>query len=147
MGKYHCTVDLLFDWFEISCMTTDNFCFHLLNRLIQTRQTGGQWYSDTSPFSVPCIHLRASKPISWWQFKNNPAQTGKSHWRGILNTAYLHVLTSLDGSLDGSFLYLKKIFKKIIFSTKQATPSTKQATFSTKQVTLMRRSTALSLPP
>ncbi len=24
-GKYHCTVDLLFDWFEISCMTTDNF--------------------------------------------------------------------------------------------------------------------------
>jgi len=22
-GKYHCTVDLLFDWFEISCMTTD----------------------------------------------------------------------------------------------------------------------------
>jgi hypothetical protein len=26
-GKYHCTFDLLFDWFGISCMTTDNFCF------------------------------------------------------------------------------------------------------------------------
>jgi hypothetical protein len=26
-GEYHCTVDLLFDWFGISCMTTDNFCF------------------------------------------------------------------------------------------------------------------------
>jgi hypothetical protein len=26
-GKYHCTIDLLFDWFGISCMTTDNFCF------------------------------------------------------------------------------------------------------------------------
>ncbi len=26
-GKYHCTVDLLFDWFGISCMTTDNFLF------------------------------------------------------------------------------------------------------------------------
>jgi hypothetical protein len=25
MGKYHCTVDLLFDGFGISCMTTDNF--------------------------------------------------------------------------------------------------------------------------
>jgi hypothetical protein len=25
--KYHCTVDLLFDWFGISCMTTDNFLF------------------------------------------------------------------------------------------------------------------------
>jgi hypothetical protein len=53
MGKYHCTIDLLFDWFGISCMTTDNFCFHLQNRLIQTSQTGGQWYSDTSRFSIP----------------------------------------------------------------------------------------------
>jgi hypothetical protein len=24
-GKYHCTIDLLFDWFGISCMTTDSF--------------------------------------------------------------------------------------------------------------------------
>jgi len=37
-------------------MTTDNFCFYLQNRLIQTRQTGGQRYSDTSPFSIPCSH-------------------------------------------------------------------------------------------
>jgi hypothetical protein len=28
--------------------------FYLQNRLIQTSQTGGQWYSDTSPFSIPC---------------------------------------------------------------------------------------------
>jgi hypothetical protein len=34
-------------------MTTDNFCFYLQNRLIQNSQTGGQWYSDTSPFSIP----------------------------------------------------------------------------------------------
>ncbi len=53
-GKYHCTIDLLFDWFEISSMTTDNFCFYLQNRLIQTSQAGGQWYSDTSHFSIPC---------------------------------------------------------------------------------------------
>jgi hypothetical protein len=39
-GKYHCTVDLLFDWFGISFMPTDNFCFYLQNRLIQTSQTG-----------------------------------------------------------------------------------------------------------
>ncbi len=45
------TIDLLFDRFGISCMTTDNFCFYLLNSLIQTSQTGGQQYSDTSPFS------------------------------------------------------------------------------------------------
>ena len=36
-------------------MTTDNFCFYLQNRLIQTSQTGGQWYSNTSPFSIPCL--------------------------------------------------------------------------------------------
>jgi hypothetical protein len=52
-GKYHCTVDLLYDWFVISCMTIDIFCFYLQNRLIQTSQMGGQWYSDTSPFSIP----------------------------------------------------------------------------------------------
>jgi hypothetical protein len=54
-GKYHCTVDLLFDWFGISCMTTDNFCFYLQNRQIQTSQAGGQWYSDTFPFSIPWL--------------------------------------------------------------------------------------------
>jgi hypothetical protein len=53
-GGYHCTVDLLFDWFGISCLTTDNLCFYLQNRLIQISQTGGQRYSDTSPFSIPC---------------------------------------------------------------------------------------------
>ena len=53
MGKYQCMVDLLFDWFVISCMTTDIFCFYLQNRLIQTSRTGGQQYSDTSPFSIP----------------------------------------------------------------------------------------------
>jgi hypothetical protein len=36
-------------------MTTDNFCFNLQNRIIQTSQSGGQQYSDTSPFSIPCM--------------------------------------------------------------------------------------------
>ena len=36
-------------------MTTEIFCFYLQNRLIQTSQTGGQWYNDTSPLSIPCI--------------------------------------------------------------------------------------------
>ncbi len=58
--KYHCTVDLLFYWFEISCMTTGNFCFYFQNRLIQTSQTGGQWYSDASRFSNPCLYYKCS---------------------------------------------------------------------------------------
>ncbi len=54
-GKYHCTVDLLFDWFGI-CSMYDNRQFFLQNRLIETSQTGGQLYSDTSPFSIPCLN-------------------------------------------------------------------------------------------
>jgi hypothetical protein len=42
-------------------MATDNFCFYLQNRLIQTSQTGGQWYSDTFPFSIPWSHKKAGK--------------------------------------------------------------------------------------
>jgi hypothetical protein len=41
-------------------MTTDNICFHLQNRLIQTSETGGQWYNDTSPFSIPWAMLLLS---------------------------------------------------------------------------------------
>jgi hypothetical protein len=37
-------------------MTPEIFCFYLQNRLIQTSQTRGQQqYSDTSPFSIPCL--------------------------------------------------------------------------------------------
>jgi hypothetical protein len=40
-------------------MTINNICFYLQNRLIQTSQTGGQWYSDTSPFSIPWLDRQA----------------------------------------------------------------------------------------
>jgi hypothetical protein len=43
-------------------MTTDNFCFYLQNRLTQTSQTGGQQYSDTSPFSIPWFNSLADFP-------------------------------------------------------------------------------------
>jgi hypothetical protein len=61
-------VDLLFDWFGICCMTTDKFCFYLQNRLIQTGQTGGPQYIDTSPFSIPwysnhCTYLMGIIPL------------------------------------------------------------------------------------
>ncbi len=71
-GMYHCTIDLQFDWFGISSMTTDKFCF-LQNRLIQTSQTGGQWYCDTSPFSIPwfsrCSHGTCSDEKCNFYFK------------------------------------------------------------------------------
>jgi hypothetical protein len=34
------------------------FLFSLQNRLIQTSKTGGQWYSDTSPFIIPWPRLK-----------------------------------------------------------------------------------------
>ncbi len=55
-------VDLLFDWFVISCMTTDKFCIYLQNRLIQTSQTGVQQYSDTFPFSIPNVERLPALP-------------------------------------------------------------------------------------
>ncbi len=52
-----CTLFLLFDWFGISFMTTDIFCFYLQNRQIQTSQAGGQWYNDTFLFSIPWFNV------------------------------------------------------------------------------------------
>jgi hypothetical protein len=43
-------------------MTTDSSGFYLKNRLIQISQTGGLWYSDTSPFRIPWFVL--AKPFS-----------------------------------------------------------------------------------
>ncbi len=82
-GKYHCTDDLLFDWFRISCMITDNFCFYLQSRLILTSQIGGQQYSDTSPFSIPCHIIQFSKNL----FSGSSSLKGsfvyfyKEHWQ------------------------------------------------------------------
>jgi hypothetical protein len=53
-------------------MTTDNFCFYWQNRQIQTSQTGGQWYCDTSPFSIP------------WPFHPNHTLVGSTTSFGLL---------------------------------------------------------------
>jgi hypothetical protein len=42
-------------------MTSENFCFYLQNRLIQTSQTGGPCYSDTSPFCFPWLSRYKTK--------------------------------------------------------------------------------------
>jgi len=46
-------VDLLFDWFGLVCFAKKHIKCQLSYSLFQTSQTGGQWYSDTSPFSIP----------------------------------------------------------------------------------------------
>jgi hypothetical protein len=53
-GKYHCTIDLLFDLLGLACFANKNKTCELSYSWFQTSQTGGQLYSDTSPFSIPC---------------------------------------------------------------------------------------------
>jgi hypothetical protein len=66
-------------------MTIAIFCFYLKNRLIQTSQTGGQQYIDTSPFSIPC-------------FQRTNGNGGNSYW---LTNSHLKLSTkqSCQGSL------------------------------------------------
>ncbi len=75
-GKYHCTIDLLFDWFRLVCFANKNKNCQLSNTWFQTSPTGGKWYSDTSPFSIPCLHYKHvtivnddCSVISKWRFK------------------------------------------------------------------------------
>jgi hypothetical protein len=56
-GKYHCTIDLLFDWFELVCFANKSKTGQLSYSWFQTSQTGGQQYSDTSPFNIPCTNI------------------------------------------------------------------------------------------
>ncbi len=60
-GKYQCAVDLLFDWFGLVCFANKNKNFQLSFSWFQTSQTGGQRYSDTSPFSIPWTNSDINK--------------------------------------------------------------------------------------
>jgi len=41
------------------CFANKNENCMLSYSWFQSSQTGGQWYSDTSPFSIPCLHTNA----------------------------------------------------------------------------------------
>ncbi len=54
------------------------FCFQ--NRLTQISQTGGQWYSDNSPFSIPWIDGQ-KHGITDRQIDNKHKQTDRKKYR------------------------------------------------------------------
>ncbi len=56
-GKDHCTFHLLFDRFELVCFANKNKNYQLSYSWFQTSQTGGKWYNDTSPFSIPWLSI------------------------------------------------------------------------------------------
>ncbi len=65
------TVDLLFDWFGLVCFANKNKNCRLSYSWFQASQTGGQWYSDTSLFSIPWSHYdecRGAGKISYSVF-------------------------------------------------------------------------------
>ncbi len=84
-GKYHCTVDLLFDWFGLVCIANKNKNCQLSYRWFQTSQTGRQWHSDTSPSSIP----RPNHSLSFFN--------SRAGWVGLLgfNPVVQHSLLPL----------------------------------------------------
>jgi hypothetical protein len=57
---YHCTIDLLIDLFGLVCFSNKNKNCQLSYSWFQTSHTGGQQYSDTSPFSIPWPYILVS---------------------------------------------------------------------------------------
>jgi len=53
----------------------------LQNRLIQTSQTGGQRYSDTSPFSIPCLGLLSAQGLEGRGFESTLKSAQKKERR------------------------------------------------------------------
>ncbi len=83
-------------------MTTDNFCFYLRNSLIQTSRTGGQQYTDTSPFSIPCINPLFHQQIA-------------SIKKYFMNTLFHQTMnSSIKDSWFVNFMLCKPLFYKSI---------------------------------
>jgi hypothetical protein len=76
-------------------MTNNNFCFSLQNRLVQTSQTGGQPYNDTSPFSNPCFINQNPALKTWFSFaikvRGDPSRQGGCHPRRLARPHRLHL--------------------------------------------------------
>jgi hypothetical protein len=66
-------------------MTTDKLCFYLQNRRIQT---GGQWYSDTSPFSIPWFIVEATDKDT----KSNFGANYSLHTQDIAQACFAPIL-------------------------------------------------------
>ncbi len=67
-GKYHCTIDLLFDWFGLDCFANKNKKLSVVIQLIpnlSNRRSTVQWYF---PFSIPWMTPSVFLPISDAQF-------------------------------------------------------------------------------
>ena len=60
-------------------MTIEIFCFYLQNRQIQTSETGGQWYSDTSPLSIPWLKFVRAGSYQVFRLAGDFVPVGSDH--------------------------------------------------------------------
>jgi len=74
-------------------MTMDNFRFYLQHRLIQT---GGQLYSDTSPFSVPWPnHPGLTRLFNQEEEEGCVSGLGTSHLKKLLVKKFTTVIHTM----------------------------------------------------
>ena len=83
-------------------MTTDDFCFYLQKRLIQTNQTGGQWYCDTPlPLVFPgyTIYVQLACSLKDVIFVYNGVTTLYLHKHCAVNQMHVSLSNQLYPSL------------------------------------------------
>ncbi len=58
-GKYHCTIDLLFDWFGLACLANTNKNYQLSYSWLIPNQSNRRWTVQWYlPFSIPWVYPR-----------------------------------------------------------------------------------------
>ncbi len=83
------SITVLFDWFGLVCFENKNKNCQLSYSWFQNSQTRGQWYSDTSPFSLPW----RIPSISLWRILEQPLITVAGTEVFAATFAYLHTWT------------------------------------------------------
>ncbi len=76
-GKYHCTIDLLFDWFGLACFANKNKKLSVVLQLIPNQsnwRSTVQWYFPLEYSLQKCLNLimKECHPV-WQEQKNFPS--------------------------------------------------------------------------
>jgi len=103
MRKYHCTIDLLFDYFGLVCFANKHKYCWLPHSWFQTSQPGGQWYNDTSPFSIPWIKFWRRRTFLAEELRRFPANffnRAPLTWECSRKKSPFADLKKFDGSSD-----------------------------------------------
>ncbi len=103
--KYHCTVDLQFDWLGLVCFANKNKNCQLSYSCIQTSQTGGQRYNDTSPFSIPWFRASLTDDASVIIYDRNMfiIQEPESSPCFCVNSCYIPAVSNMTVTHCGAF--------------------------------------------